>query len=93
MEAIVPPGTPTSSVPAPVRQPVAATPLPPVTNTNAVAAGANADPGPSDHSHGGYSVDYGHDRDHRDWGYWGFWPWQHDWDHSFHGDHRGEHRS
>ena len=39
---IVPPGTPTSSVPAPVRQPVAATPLPPVTNTNAVAAGANA---------------------------------------------------
>lgn len=39
---IVPPGTPTSSVPAPVRKPVASTPLPPITNNNAVAAGANA---------------------------------------------------
>lgn len=39
---IVPPGTPASSAPAPVRKPVAATPLPPITNDNAVAAGANA---------------------------------------------------
>ena len=59
-----------------------------------LAAGANADPGPSDHSRS-YSVDYRHDsgdhREYRDWGFWGFWPWHH-WDHSFYG-HRGEHRS
>lgn len=44
---IVPPSTPTARaptgrVPAPVRQPVASTPLPPITNTDAVPAGANA---------------------------------------------------
>ena len=37
---IVPPSA--STAPAPVRKPVAATPLPPITNTNAVPAGANA---------------------------------------------------
>jgi len=37
---IVPPSP--SAAPAPVRQPVAATPLPPITNTGAVPAGANA---------------------------------------------------
>lgn len=39
---IVPPSTPTASAPAPVRKPVPATPLPPIINTNAVPAGANA---------------------------------------------------
>ncbi|MEO5938223.1 MAG: murein transglycosylase A [Sphingomonas sp.] len=39
---IVPPSTPTASVPAPVRKPVASTPLPPITNDNAVPTGANA---------------------------------------------------
>lgn len=39
---IVPPSTPASAVSAPVRKPVPATPLPPITNTNAVPAGANA---------------------------------------------------
>ena len=33
---------PAARAPAPVRQPVAATPLPPITNDNAVPAGANA---------------------------------------------------
>ncbi len=39
---IVPPATSGASVPAPVRKPVASTPLPPITNVNAVPAGANA---------------------------------------------------
>lgn len=39
---IVPPSSPAARAPAPVRQPVAATPLPPITNDNAVPAGANA---------------------------------------------------
>ncbi|QDZ06988.1 hypothetical protein FPZ24_05425 [Sphingomonas panacisoli] len=39
---IVPPSSSTGSIPAPVRKPVASTPLPPITNNNAVAAGANA---------------------------------------------------
>jgi len=39
---IVPPGSPSASVPAPVRRPVASTPLPPITNNNAVAGGTNA---------------------------------------------------
>lgn len=41
---IVPPSYPGAAAPAPapVRQPVAATPLPPITNTDAVPAGANA---------------------------------------------------
>jgi membrane-bound lytic murein transglycosylase A len=39
---IVPPANPTASIPAPVRKPVASTPLPPITNNNAVPAGANA---------------------------------------------------
>jgi membrane-bound lytic murein transglycosylase A len=39
---IVPPSTTTSSVPAPVRKPTPAKPLPPVANPTIVAAGANA---------------------------------------------------
>jgi membrane-bound lytic murein transglycosylase A len=39
---IVPPSGPAARAPAPVRQPVAATPLPPITNDNVVSAGANA---------------------------------------------------
>ncbi|WP_018598689.1 hypothetical protein [Mycobacterium sp. 155] len=56
-----------------------------------LAAGANADTGSSDQSHGSYSMDYRHDSDdyrgHRDWGFRGFWPWHH-WDNSFRGDYR-----
>lgn len=52
-----------------------------------LAAGANADPGPSDHPGGGYSADFGHDsRDsHRDFRpeFWDFWFWHHHRDHSF----------
>jgi hypothetical protein len=50
-----------------------------------LAAAANADPGPSDHS-GGHSSEYRHDsRDsHRDFRpyFWDFWGWHH-WDRSY----------
>jgi hypothetical protein len=54
-----------------------------------VAAGANADPGPSDHPSGGYSADFRHgDDSHRDFrefrpDFWDFWFWHHHRDHSF----------
>lgn len=57
-----------------------------------LAAGANADPGPSHYSSGSYSSDFrpSHDsRDYRDTGFWGFWPWHHHWGHHhFFGGHR-----
>ena len=54
-----------------------------------MAAGANADPGPSDHSSGGYSSEY-RPSDSRDsyWSsgprdFWNFWFSHHHRDHSF----------
>ena len=53
-----------------------------------LAAGANADPGPSDHQSGGYSTDFRHSDDsrgsYRDFRphFWDFW-FLHHRDHSF----------
>jgi hypothetical protein len=57
-----------------------------------LAAGANADPGPSDHSRD-YSTEHRDGYRDSDWGgrpdFWSFWSWHHDRDHSFgwHHDH------
>jgi hypothetical protein len=53
-----------------------------------LAAGANADPGPSDHSSGGYSAEFRPSHDSHDSyryfrpDFWDFF-WHHDRDHSF----------
>jgi hypothetical protein len=51
-----------------------------------LAAGANADPGPSDHQSGSYSTEFRPSYDsHRDFrpDFWDFWFWHHHRDHSF----------
>ena len=52
-----------------------------------LAAGANADPGPSDHPSGGYSADFSHDSRDSYRGFrpdfWDFWFRHHHRDHSF----------
>jgi hypothetical protein len=62
-----------------------------------LAAGANADPGPSDHSRSSYSADFrpSYDsRDHRDSDYSGSLPWHHRWDHhAFRSHHHGHRHS